>query len=136
MHIDIANHKGRVEVTVLSLNGQVDGQNFQLVIDKAKELYDSGARDFLIDMRGLTYISSAGLVALHSIALLVRGEKLPDNGNGLSAYRSLGRSQETGKQQHVKLLSPLPEVRSVFEIVGFDRAFEIFTNLDEAVKSF
>ena len=38
----------------------------------------AGARDFLLDLSDLTYISSAGLVALHSVALLAKGEDLPD----------------------------------------------------------
>jgi len=39
-------------------------------------------------------------------------------------------------EEHIKLLNPIPEVRSVLEMVGFDRAFEIYSNLGEAVKSF
>lgn len=136
MDISVSKQTGRVEVTVLGLSGQLDGQNFQQLIDKAKELYAGGARDFVMDLGGLTYISSAGLVAIHSIALLVRGEQLPDTEAGWSAYRSMGKTREAGKQQHLKLLNPGEQIKGVLEMVGFDNVFEIFGSLDDAVKSF
>lgn len=136
MNISFSKAVGRVQVTVLRVEGQLDGQSFMQLIDKAKELYKEGARDLLIDLTDLTYISSAGLVALHSIALLVRGEELPDTEAGWSAYRSMGKTSAAGVQEHIKLLNPRPEVKSVLEMVGFDRVFSIFTDLDEAVKSF
>ena len=136
MEIVVSKQTSRVEVTIVVWSGDVDGQNFQQVIDKAKELYSAGARDFLVDMSSLTYISSAGLVAIHSIALLVRGEQLPDTEAGWSAYRSMGKTKEAGKQQHIKLLNPGEQIKSVLEMVGFDNVFEIFSNLDDAVNAF
>jgi len=131
-----AQTPGRIPVTVIKLDGQLDGQNYQELIAKAQELYNAGARDFLLDLSDLTYISSAGLVALHSVALLARGEELPDFEGGWSAYRSMGRSSAAGIQKHVKLLNPRTEVMNVLDMVGFGNLFEIYTNLDEAVGSF
>jgi anti-anti-sigma factor len=136
MNISVSQAQGRVPVTVLKLDGQLDGQNFQELIAKAQELHSAGARDFLLDLSGLTYISSAGLVALHSVALLARGEEVPDMEGGWSAYRSMGRSSEAGIQKHVKLLNPRSEIMGVLDMVGFSSIFEIFTNREEAVKSF
>lgn len=136
MNITVSQAQGNVPVTVLKLDGQLDGQNYQDLIAKAQELYDSGARDFLLDLSDLTYISSAGLVALHSVALLARGEELPDTEGGWSAYRSMGRSSEAGLQRHVKLLNPRSEIMSVLDMVGFGNVFQVFTDRDEAVGSF
>ncbi|HMD79940.1 MAG TPA: STAS domain-containing protein [Anaerolineales bacterium] len=136
MNISVTKESGRVDVTVLRVEGQLDGQSYQDLIVKAKELFNAGSRDFILDLTDLTYISSAGLVALHSIALMVKGEEMPDTEHGWSAYRSMGRGSEAGMQTHIKLLNPRDEVRSVLEMVGFDRVFEIFTDLNEAVKSF
>ena len=94
------------------------------------------ARDFLIDLSNLTYVSSAGLVALHTVALLARGEALPDTEAGWSAIRSVGGAGSGGVQAHVKLVNPREEVKSVLDMVGFNAAFEIFSDLDEAIKSF
>lgn len=136
MDISVSQAQGNVPVTVLKLDGQLDGQNYQDLITKAQELHTSGTRDLLLDLSDLTYISSAGLVALHSIALMLRGEEIPDTQAGWSAYRSMGRSSEAGVQKHIKLLNPREEVKSVLEMVGFDRVFEMHTDLDQAVKSF
>jgi anti-anti-sigma regulatory factor len=136
MNISVSKADGKVPVTVLKLDGQLDGQNYQELISKAQELYSAGARDFLLDLSDLTFISSAGLVALHSVALLARGEELPDTEGGWSAYRSMGRSSEAGMQKHVKLLNPRSEIMNVLDMVGFGNVFEIFTNLDDAVNSF
>ena len=136
MNISVSQAQGNVPVTVIKLDGQLDGQNYQDLITKAQELYKAGTRDFLLDLSELTYISSAGLVALHSMALLARGEELPDTEGGWSAYRSMGRSSEAGLQKHVKILNPRSEVMGVIDMVGFNNVFEIYTNLDEALKSF
>ena len=134
--MSVSQAQGNIRVTVIKLDGQLDGQNYQELIAKSQELYKAGTRDFLLDLSDLTYISSAGLVALHSMALLSRGEQLPDTEGGWSAYRSMGRSSEAGMQKHVKLLNPRSEVLGVLDMVGFGNVFEIYTDLDEAIKSF
>jgi anti-anti-sigma factor len=136
MNISVSQAEGRVPVTVLKLDGQLDGQNFQELIAKAQELHGAGARDFLLDLSDLTYISSAGLVALHSVALLARGEEIPDVEGGWSAYRSMGRTSDAGVQKHVKLLNPRNEIMGVLDMVGFSSVFEIFMDREEAIKSF
>ena len=136
MDISVLQLQGNVPVTVLKLDGQLDGQNYQELISKARELYSAGGRDFVLDLSDLTYISSAGLVALHSVALLVKGEELPDTEQGWSAYRSMGRTSASGVQTHIKLLNPREEIRDVLDMVGFGNVFQIYTDRDEAVKSF
>ena len=136
MEISVSQSQGNVSVSIVKVAGQLDGQNYQDLIAKAQDLFKAGTRDFLIDLSDLSYISSAGLVALHSVALLAKGEELPDTEHGWSAYRSMGRTSAAGTQTHVKLLNPREEVRNVLDMVGFTNVFEIFTDLDEAVKSF
>ncbi len=136
MNITISQAKGRVPVTILHLEGQMDGQNYHQLIDKAQELFNGGAHDFLIDLSKLTYLSSAGLVALHSVALLSRGETMPDTQQGWKAVKDMDRGRQAGTQQHVKLLNPRTEVNSVLDMVGFNQMFEIFTEQDKAVRSF
>lgn len=136
MNISVSQEQGRVPVTVVNLDGQLDGQNYRELIDKASELYAGGARDLLLDLDDLKYISSAGLVALHSVALLVRGEPMPDTEAGWSAIRAVGSVGSSGMQKHVKLLNPRPEIKGVLDMVGFSNAFEIYSDLKTAVQSF
>jgi anti-anti-sigma regulatory factor len=136
MNMTVTQEKGRVPVAVLALAGQLDGQNFNEVIAKARELYQSGAKDILLDLSDLTFISSAGLVALHTIALMLRGESLPDPEQGWAALKSMDRSRDVGIQQHLKLLNPRPEIVGVLDMVGFSQFFQAFTDLQQAVQSF
>jgi anti-anti-sigma regulatory factor len=136
MNITVSSEKGRVPVTVLQIEGQLDGQNYQQLIAKARELYGQGTRDILLDLGKLTYISSAGLVSLHAIALTLNGEAPPDPDQGWAAVKSADRSRQGGLQQHVKLLNPRPEVGSVLDMVGFTTFFEIYTDRAKAIASF
>ena len=137
MLISVSQKQGRVPVTVIGLDGRLDGQNYQELITKGQELYSAGTHDILLDLTKLSYVSSAGMVAFHNIALLLRGETPPSPEQGWGAYRSMGRSStEDDTQEHFKLYNPQPEVAHILEMVGFDTIFKIFTDLDEAVKSF
>jgi anti-anti-sigma factor len=136
MEITVSKEQGRVPVTVLRVAGQLDGQTYQQLIDKARDEYEAGAHTMVLDLDDLTYISSAGLVALHMIAKLLRGESLPDDENGWNTLKSMDRAQDGGVQGNLKLLNPRPEVNSVLEMVGFSAFFEVFTDRQKAIESF
>ena len=136
MEITVSKEQGRIPVTILRVVGQLDGQTYQQLIDKTREEYAAGAQTMLLDLGDLTYISSAGLVSLHTIALLLRGESLPDPENGWNALKSMDRTRDGGVQKNLKLLNPRPEVSSVLDMVGFSAFFEVFTDRQKAIKSF
>ena len=135
MEITVSQAQGRVSVSILTLEGQLDGQTYQQLIEEAVRLYKEGARDFLIDLSKVSFMSSAGMVALHTVALLARGDKLPDMEQGWSTLKSMSRDRGA-KSEHVRLLSPSPEVQKVLEMVGFTQAFDILTDKEQAVQAF
>ncbi len=128
--------QGKVPVTILKPEGRLDGQNYQELISKAAELYEAGTRNILLDLTDVTYISSAGIVALHTIALMLRGEPLPNLENGWSAMRASGRAAQEGMQQHLKLLKPRAEITTVLEMTGFSAYLEAFQDQDTAIQAF
>jgi len=136
MEIIVTEAQGRVPVTILHLAGRIDASNYQTVFDKAKELYDLSARDLLVDLSEVSFISSAGIVSLHRIALLFRGEKVEEEETGWSAIHGIDRDQSGATQEHVKLLNPVPDVDHTLDLVGFKRYFDIFTDLNQAVAAF
>lgn len=136
MQINISQEQGKVPVTIIKAAGQLDGQTYKDLIASAEEVTKGGAKYVLLDLGDLTYISSAGLVALHVIALLLRGEAPPDIEHGWAALKSIDRSRESGVQKHVKLLNPQPQVVNVLEMVGFSAFFEIYTDRQKAIESF
>ena len=136
MNITVSQQQGREQVSVIHLDGRLDSSNYENLIDEAKKLYAAGARHLILDMTNLTYISSAGIVAVQSTAKLFRGESLPDVEAGWNAIRSLDKERAGGKQQNVKLLNLSPKVQSVLDMVDFAKFFEIYTDLAAAVASF
>lgn len=136
MDISTTQAQGRVPVTILHLSGRIDASNYQAAFDTARELYEKGARDLLLDLGDVTFISSAGIVALHRIALLFRGEKVDEEESGWSSIKALDRDRPDTTQQHVKLLNPTEEVDHTLDLVGFKQYFDIFTDQDTAVAAF
>ena len=136
MNMTVSQQQGREPVTVIHLDGKLDSNSFQKLIEEAKKVFDGGARHLILDMTKLTYISSAGIVSLHSIAKLFRGEAMSDTEAGWGAIRSLEKERASGAQQNLKLLNVPPEVRSVLDVVGFASFFEMHSDLQQAVASF
>jgi len=136
MELSSEQMQGRVVVTVLHVKGDLDGSNYRELIALAQKEYDAGARDFLIDLSGTTYMSSAGLVALQSIVKMLRKEKPFDEEAGWGAFHEIEREGSKGMLRHVKLLGPQPRVDKVLEIAGVKNVFPIFTDLAAAIASF
>jgi anti-anti-sigma regulatory factor len=114
----------------------VDASNYLELIAAAQKAHGVGERDVLLDLSHVPYLSSSGLVALQSIAALMRGDTPPDPEGGWEALRAIGRDREMGMQSRFKLLNPQPCVDRVLDTVGFKRFLEIYTDLEAAVASF
>ena len=136
MNISSEQVQGRVPVTIMHLSGDVDGSNYQTVIQAARDLYQLGARDLLLDMSAVSYTSSAGLVALLSAARLFNGQEMPNPDEGWRSIHMVGDARETGVQAHVKLLSPQPRVAGILEQTGLNAHFDIFSDQAAAIAAF
>ena len=136
MEITVSHAQGQVPVTVVQPHGALDAFSYKDLIQKAQDLYATGARYLLIDLSDTTFMSSAGVVALHTIALMLRGEKLPDPESGWEAYKTIDRDRDTGKQKYLKLLNPTSNVSKILAMTGFKNFLEVHTSLEEVVASF
>ena len=136
MEIVVEQAQGRVPVTIMQLRGQLDASNYLDVIARAKELHAAGTRHLLLDLDGLSFMSSAGLMALHSVALIMQGEKPPDPEHGWGAFRAVKRDLEGGRATNCKILNPQPAVSKSLEVTGFKAFLEVHTDLEAALASF
>jgi anti-anti-sigma factor len=136
IQLTVSQLAGRVPVTVLKPRGALDASNYQDLIAEATKVYDAGARDILLDLSEVPYMSSSGLVALQSIAAMLRGEAPPNPDEGWSAFRAIHRDRDAGPQGHFKLLSPQPRVETILDTVGFNKFLEVACDLETAVASF
>jgi anti-anti-sigma regulatory factor len=127
-----------VLITILKGVGVLDATTYQSLIDKTKQLYQAGMRELILDFSQLTFMSSSGILALHDIAILLRGESPPDIGEGWSAFHALSHfiEEKTHFEKHVKLLNPQPRVRKTLEMTGFNEIIEIFNDRKAAITSF
>ncbi|GMV98351.1 MAG: STAS domain-containing protein [Phycisphaerae bacterium] len=101
------------DVTVIGLAGDLTHEcagRFHEAVDKA---FSQGRRDFIIDLKQLGGIDSAGLEAF--TATQRRCEE------------QLGM---------VRFCSPDAAVRKIFEMTRLDRTFEVYDQLEEALASF
>jgi len=136
MQLTVDQVEGRVPVAVLGIHGDLDASNYEQLISKAHELYSSGVRYLLLDCSDMPFMGSSGVVALHSIALLMRGETPPDPAAGWQAFHSIDHARTAGVQQYVKLLSPQPKVNRTLQMTSMDQFFEIQTDKQAAIMSF
>jgi anti-anti-sigma factor len=128
---------GRVPITVLSLDGELDASNFEGFVEEVRQLYDAGSRHLLLDLSALTFLASSGLVALHSIILIMRGESSTDPDSGWGAFHSLSQEVSSGsKQTDVQLAAPQPGVERVLQRTGMDRLFAIHPDRATAIAAF
>lgn len=112
--VQISQAQGRVPVTVFQLQDRVNLGNYEELEQIAKDAYDNGMRDLVIDLSqtpSLTSIGIRALVVIHKIL-----------------------AKDGGK--HLKLASPIERIREMLQIAGITGAIEIYNTVDEAVASF
>ena len=71
MFITSTEKQGEEGVTILQLNWKLDGSNHMQLLDEVKKIHNKGGRNLLIDLSHLTYLSSAGIVAIHTTASVI-----------------------------------------------------------------
>ena len=136
MNLSITQEQSSVPVTVILISGDIDASNYLLLVEKARDAFRAGTVNLLLDLSQTPFLSSSGLVALHSIALLARGKEPLDPQLGWGAFREMGEGLPGGLQEHFKLLNPQPRVLRTLERSGMTESFAIFTDRAEALASF
>lgn len=134
MEIKVSIENGRVPITILHVDGDLDASSYQDFQSTAKELVDKGARYILVDLAHAPFVSSAGLRALHMLFNELRARN-PDP-NLSDEQMKKGISAGTYKSPHLKLVNLSPQTKAAFETSGFDMYIDTFTDLKAAIASF
>lgn len=121
---------------ILDLVGELDATNYLDVIERVHQLYNGGARQLVLDLSNLSFLSSSGLVSLHSAALIMRGDEPPSPDLGWSAFHAIASDVEQGFETCCKLVNPQGRVRKTLEMTGFNTFLEIFDTTEAAIRSF
>lgn len=112
--VQISQAQGRVPVTIFRLQDRVNLGNFTELEEAAKESYNTGTRDMVIDLSQTVSLTSIGIRAIVIIHKML--------------------SADGGK--HLKIANPMPYIHEMLDISGVTQYIEIYNTVDDAVASF
>jgi len=113
--VEISQMQGKVPVTVFQLQERIHLGNFSEFENIAKEAYENGTRDLVIDLSKSDTLTSIGLramVVIHKI--------LAKNDNG----------------KHLKIAGATAIIREIMQVTGISHFIDVHDTVDEAVASF
>ena len=134
MDIITYTEKGKVVVTVMHVEGNIDASSSQAFQDKADKLIDGGAQFILVDLSFVPFVSSSGLRVLQHIYDRLR-KQYPDLDVSDEDVKK-GIQEGTYKSPLLKLLNPSNETSNTFQMSGFDMFIDIFKDKTTAIASF
>lgn len=131
MEVSFSQAQGRIPVTIVHLNGSFDSNSAELFNNSVSEAVKNGSKDFLLDLTGVSFMSS---VAIRSIASLydLTHPYTPEEKAAVNAATRAG----TYKAPHLKLLSPNQRILDMIKLVNLDWYLQIFYNEKEAIAAF
>ena len=112
--VQVSQTQGRIPVTVFHLQDRVNLGNFAQLEEAAREAYNTGTRDLVVDLSKTPSLTSIGVRALIIIHKML--------------------SADRGK--HLTLSGPAPEIRDMLDIAGVTQYIDIYNTVEDAVASF
>ncbi len=134
MEINVSTQNGRVPVTIMHIDGNLDSSSYNKFQTRAEELIKSGARYILVDLAHSPYVSSAGFRVLSKIFKELNAIH-PDS-NLSEQEMKKGISDGSYKSPYLKLLNLSNETKTDFTTTGFDMYIEQYDDLKTAIASF
>ncbi len=134
MEIKVSHENGRVPITILHIEGNLDSATHKSFQAKAEEIIQDGARHILVDLTNSAYVSSAGFRVLSQIFKELNAIHPDTNLN--DAEMKKGISDGTYKYPYLKLLNLSEQTKTVFTTTGFDMYIEEYDDLKEALAAF
>jgi anti-anti-sigma factor len=112
--VELSQAQGRVPVTIFRLKDRISLANFHELEEIAREVYENGIRDFVIDLSATSALTSIGVRAIIVIHKMLSQE-------------SIG---------HLKLAGATPAIRDMLDISGVTQYIQVYDNVEQAVQSF
>jgi anti-anti-sigma factor len=112
--VEVSQAKGNVPITVFHIQDRVNLGNYKQLEASAKEAYDNGMRNLVIDLSNSDSLTSIGIRALVVIHKML--------------------STEDGK--HLKLAGVSEPISDMLEVAGITQFIDMYDTVDKAVASF
>ncbi len=124
------------QVTVLYVQGSVDGESYGQLFVEGSGLVTRGTRCLILELTECDYMSSAGLVALNSIFKQMRDLTRSETNASWATRNMLERAGELGPARQLVLVNPRSVVERVLSMAGFSSYVEIYPNLAQALAAY
>ena len=112
--VKISQQQGNIPVTVFHIQDRINLGNYKMMEQAARDAYESGTRNLIIDLSASESLTSIGIRALVVIHKML----------------------STEGSNHLKLAGVIPPIREMLQIAGITQFMEIYDTVDEAVNSF
>lgn len=132
MNITVMNEQGRVPVTVLHIDGDIDSSNYEQLDQVAEKQIAAGAQYILIDLSEVGFISSAGFRSFTRIFKELRSHSMD------ASEQEMHKGINSGayKSPYLKIFKPSKLVAETMKIAGFDMLLEVHHDMQAAIDSF
>jgi anti-anti-sigma factor len=110
--------QANVTVTVLHLDGWLDAQSEEQLLQVARVAHDGGARYLLLDMKDIDTLTSAGMRAIQKV------------------YKLYTPPDAQFKTARIRICSAPPQVHHILGITGFLQNIPSYETTQAAVDSF
>ncbi len=112
MTIEISSENKSKELAVVTISGRMNAATTPEIKERMKTILDSGHMKIVMNLSGTTFIDSSGL------SVIVTGLKQTREAGGF-----------------LRLAGLQPEVQSIFKLTMLDRVFEMYPDVESALKS-
>jgi len=102
-------------IVIIGVEGQIDSYTAPTLEKHLQKILDEGNSRMVLDLEGVSYVSSAGLRAISLICRAAR--QIEDGGD-------------------IRLARPPQVVAQALRTSGFDQVFRIYDSIDEATARF
>jgi anti-anti-sigma factor len=133
MTIEVTQLTGTRPISVVVLVGELDASNYERLIDVVGQEWEGGSRGLVMDLAGLTFMASSGLVALYAAARIFRGDGPPDLEAGWQVIHDL--EEETDAAANVRLAAIQAPIERVLQRTGLSRLFPIDPSAEVAAAN-
>ena len=123
-------------ITVLHLNGKLDGSGYRTLIEQVQFVVGEGTSHLIIDMSGIDGVSTAGLTALYVSGALLDGNP-PEDLDGYGVINEMRFAIDEGKVfANTRLVDSNEKVIHNLEATGIADIAPILPTIDDAIDSF
>jgi anti-anti-sigma factor len=132
MDITVTHEMGRVPVTVLTIDGDIDSSNYEQLDQTAGKQIKAGAQYMLIDLTEVGFMSSAGFRSFTKIFKELRSISMDASEDDMRK----GINSGVYKSPYLKLFKPSKLVAETLKIAGYDMLLEVHNDMKTAIASF